>query len=216
MREIHTFDYKGITVNSIGPLPGEKSVYFYYGKGGNDTLFRSVYISAVEALLNGWDILYVPELLLSKAVEKAFHDVSSGSLYSFVPRGLENTRKSTLSTALVTGGGALSIVENDAFFSFEAVLGVRYLASSMAGAVVLCFHNGRIVPSFVDSALMEGKSMCVLKTGLTSPALRSLVRDGCPSIDSFSSFLEFPSVVAYPSEEGRYGTDNRRFSIMRI
>ncbi len=211
-----TFDYNGITVRSIGTIPGDNTVFFHFTGGGTERDAESVYISAVEALLNGYDIAYIPHMYLSQAVEKAVLDTTAGSLYSFLPKGLGSVSHSTLSRALVTGGGALSIVENDAFYSFEALLGVTYLASSMSKASLLCFFRGKRVPLFVDSALGEGKSVAVLRSALISHPMRELVKEGAESVDTFSSFLSSPKAVAYPRDGGSYGIFSSRWDIMRL
>lgn len=211
-----TFDYRGITVHSIGTVPGDNTVFFHFTGGGTERDAEAVYISAVEALLNGYDVAYIPHMFLSSAVEKAVTDTTSGSLYSFLPKGLGSVSHATLSRSLVTGGGALSIVEDDAFYSFEALLGVTYLAASMSKASVLCSFRGKRLPSFVDSALNEGKSVAVLRTALLSYPLRNLVKEGAESIDTFSSFLSSPSAIAYPKEGGSYGIFSSRWDIMRL
>lgn len=216
LSEIKTLDYNGITVRLLGSPPGENTVFFHYSAGGGEKEAESVYISAVEALLSGYDIAYIPQLYLSLAVEKAAEDTPSGSLFSFLPKGIATVARSTLSRALVTGGGVLSIVENEAFYSFEALLGVTYLASSLSRAALMCHFRGHRIPSFVDSALGEGKSIAVLKSALKSRPMRDLVREGAESVDTFSSFLSSPRYTAYPSEKGSYGTGTARWDIMRI
>ncbi len=216
LSDIKASDYKGITVYSLGSLPGEDTVFFHYSAGGGEREAESVYISAVEALLSGYDIAYIPQLYLSSAVEKALEDTPRGSLFSFLPKGIATVSSSTLSRALVTGGGVLSIVESEAFYSFEALLGVTYLASTLSKAALMCHFRGRRIPSFVDSALSEGKSIAVLRSALKSRPMRDLVRDGAECVDSFSSFLASPRYMAYPSEKGSYGIESARWDIMRI
>ncbi len=215
-RETETADYRGITVRYIGSLPGEKTVFFAYGRGGSREERRSVYISALEALSSGYSIIYTPSLYLSWAVEKAARDTVMSSIFAFCPEGLESVKDRVISDSLITGGGAVSIVENDAVFSYEAMLGKDYLASSMCSALVMCSFRGRRIPHFVDTALSEGKSLCVLRTGLSYPPLRELVREGAEVVDSFSSFLSSPSVFVYPSENGIYGIEDERFDIMSV
>lgn len=74
LSEIKTLDYNGITVRLLGSPPGENTVFFHYSAGGGEKEAESVYISAVEALLSGYDIAYIPQLYLSSAVEKAAED----------------------------------------------------------------------------------------------------------------------------------------------
>lgn len=205
-----------MTVRYIGSLPGEKAVYFYYGKTEGKALFESVYISALEALLCGYDIIYKPQLYLSRAVEKAAFDSPRGSIYAFYPKGLETISNSLISPPVLSGGGVLSILENDAFFSFEALLGTDYSASSMSRAVLMCSYSGRRCPHFVDDALSEGKSLAVLKSGLESVVLRNLVREGALCVDSFSSFLSLPGVILYPKNGGKYGIDGTSFDILTL
>lgn len=216
LSEIKVHDHNGITVRTLGELPGENTVFFHYSAGGGLRDEESVYISAVEALLSGYDIAYIPQLYLSSAIEKAASDTPRGSLYAFLPKGIATVSSSTLSRPLITGGGVLSIVENEAFYSFEALLGVTYLASSLSKASLMCHFRGHRIPSFVDTALSEGKSIAVLKSALKSRPLRDLVRDGAEAVDSFSSFLSSPRVTAYPSERGSYGIQSIRWDIMRL
>ncbi len=208
--------YRGITLHRIGEIPSEKCIFFYFGKGGSERSLASVYISALEALLSGYSICYIPQLYLSRAVEKAARDTLTGSVYAFFPKGLGNVSPSLLSLPLISGGGAVSIVENDAFFSYEALLGISYVASEMSDAVLLCSFNGKYFPHFIDTSLSSGKSLSVLRSALSSAVLRTLVREGCEAVDSFSSFLKNPSVIAYPEENGIYGIESLRFDIMRV
>ncbi len=216
LRNIAVWNHNGITVRSLGTRPGEKTVFFHFTQGGSQREMESVYISSVEAFLNGYDVAYISGLALSSAVEKAAEDTFRGSLYSFLPKGLESVSSSTLSRSLVTGGGAMSIVENDSLYSFEALLGVTYLASSLSAATVMCSLSGRRLPVFVDSALNEGKSVCVLKAALSSHPLRELVRDGAEAVDTFSSFLSSPVFISYPKKNGCYGISSSRWDIMRV
>ncbi len=215
-REIEILDLNGMSVRYIGGYPGGKAVYFYYGKNSDRSVYQSVYVSAVEALLNGYDIIYKPQLYLSRAVEKAALDSPSGSIYGFYPKGLGTLSNSTLTTSLLTGGGAMSILENDAFFSYEALRGTDYAASSMSRAVLMCSYSGKKCPHFIDDALSEGKSIAVLKSGLKSAVLRTLLREGAECVDSFSSFLAFPDVILYPGDGKEYGIDGSSFDILRI
>lgn len=215
-REIEIIEYSGMTVRYIGSLPGEKTVYFYYGKTAGKELLESVYISALEALMCGYDIIYKPQLYLSRAVEKAAFDSTRGSIYAFYPKGLETISNSLISPPVLSGGGVLSILEDDSFFSFEALLGTDYSATSMSKAILLCSYSGRRCPHFVDDALSEGKSIAVLKSGLESMVLRNLVKEGATCVDSFSSFLSLPGVILYPKEGGKYGIDGTSFDILRL
>lgn len=215
-REIEILDYNGMTVRYIGGYPSKKVVYFYFGNNSSRILLQSVYLSAVEALLNGYDIVYKPQLYLSKGVEKAALDSPTGSIYAFYPKGLNTLSNSTISTSILTGGGAMSILEDDAFFSYEALLGTDYCASSMCSAVLLCSYRGRTCPHFVSDALGEGKSIAVLRSGLESTVLRNLVREGAACVDSFSSFLSLPGVILYPREGGKYGIDGSSFDILTL
>ena len=205
-----------MTVRYIGSYPKDKAVYFYYGKTSGRKLLESVYISALEALMCGYDIIYKPQLYLSKAVEKAAFDSPRGSIYAFYPKGLETISNSLISPPILSGGGVLSILENDAFFSFEALLATDYAASSFSCAVLMCAFSGRRCPHFVDDALSEGKSMAVLKSGLDGVVLRNLVKEGAPCVDSFSSFLSLPRVILYPKECGKYGIDDASFDILTL
>lgn len=215
-REIEILDYNGITVRYIGEYPTGRAVYFYYGKSSNRALLKSVYISALEALLNGYDIIYKPQLYLSRAVEKAAFESPSGSIYAFYPKGLNTLSNSTLMKAVLTGGGAMSILEDDAFFSYEALRGTDYVASSMSDGLLLCSYGGKKCPHFIDDALGEGKSLGVLKSGLGDIVLKNLVRDGAECVDSFSSFLSLPRVILYPGEGGKYGIDGASFDILNL
>lgn len=216
MREIKTTIYNGITLRYIGSFPSERAVYFYYGKGGERDALKSVYISTVEALLNGYDVIYKPQLYLSSAVEKAALDSPRGKIYSIFPKGLETLSSHELGKTLITGGGALSILENDAYYSFSALLASDYVAAKLTRAAFLMSYNGKYCPRFVTDLLSDGKSLGVLKTGLTSHVLRSLIREGAECYDTFSSFLASPRYIAYPRKNGSYGIDGFHFDIMSV
>lgn len=215
-RFINVTDYNGITLRYIGELPGERCVFFSFSKGGTKELRKSVYISAVEAFHNGYDVIYIPELELSECVEKAAGDSLKGSIFSFFPKGLENVSSSSLRPSLISGGGALSILENDAFFSFEALRGTSYTAVSMSRAVILFSYKGRYCPHFIDDALSEGKDVAVVRPGLEDRVLRKLAEEGAETIDTFSSFLMERKALLYPKENGPYGIDGHHFDIMRF
>lgn len=215
-RHINTTNYNNITVRYIGELPKKRSVFFSFSKGATEEQRISVYISAIEAFLNGYDVIYIPERSLSECVEKAARDSLKGSIYAFFPKGLDNISPTRLRPPLISGGGVLSILENDAFFSFEALKGTMYTASSMSAATVLFSYKGRYCPHFIDDALFEGKDIAVIRSALEDRVLRELVRDGAEMIDSFSSFLINKKAFLFPRENGPYGIDGHHFDIIKL
>lgn len=216
VRDINTIILNGMTVRHIGSFPGDKCIFFYFGKGGDREMRRTLYLSAVEAFLNGYDVIYKPQLYLSQAVEKAALESPRGSIYPVYPKGLGTISNYELGKSLMTGGGAFSIVEDDAYYSFPALLASDYLASFLSRAMVLCSYNGRYCPRFIIDHLSDGKSLCVLRPGLKDRVLCNLVREGAMCCDSFSSFLSDPSVILYPKKSGSYGIDGFHFDIMKV
>ena len=66
------------------------------------------------------------------------------------------------------------------------------------------------------TAIDMGLDAAVLRSSLTEEAMRNIVREGCPAVGSYSSFVEYPQAIAYPSENGYYGFHGSRFGIMRM
>lgn len=215
-REIKETKIEGINLRYIGRLPEKRSVFFSFSKrGGREDRIYS-YASVLEAILNGYDCIYIPESDASFGIEKAFYDSRKGSLFAFVPYGLKSVRKSILSNALITNGGILSIVEDDSLFSIEALNATKYVASSFSCAIILSEKKCNYEPSFISDMISTGKDIAIMKNSLSGKGMRKLVYSGLPLINSFSDFLLSPEYFLYLDKFGKYGIDGVHFSIIDV
>lgn len=213
-REIKERVIDGISIRYIGKLPEKKSIFFSFSKNGGKVDRIYGYISALEAILNGYDCIYIPQSDAALGIEKAFFDSKKGSLFAFVPFGLKIVKKSIISNALITNGGVVSIVEDNALFSIEALNGIKYVASLLSSAIVLSEKRCNYEPFFISDMLSIGKDVAIMKNSLEGKGMRRLVYSGLPLINSFSDFLLSPSYFLYLDKCGKYGIDGVHFSII--
>ena len=93
----------------------------------------------------------------------------------------------------------------------------RSIALSLSSSAIMA-AGGRRLPGThpLITAIDMGLDTAVLRSSLTEEAMRNIVREGCPAVGSYSSFVEYPQAIAYPSENGYYGFHGSRFGIMRM
>lgn len=215
-REIKEKIINNINIRYIGRLPDEKSIFFSFSKdGGKEDRIYS-YASSFEAILNGYNCIYIPQTCASEGIEKAFSDSKKGSLFAFVPYGLNVVKRSIISNALITNGGVISISEDNSLFSIEALNRTKYVASLFSSAIVLAEKKCNYEPLFISDMLSIGKDVAIMKNSLSGKGMRKLIYSGLPLINSFSDFLLSPSYFLYLDKYGKYGIDGVHFSIIDV
>lgn len=215
-REIKERKIEGINLRYIGRLPEEKSVFFSFSRNGGKEDRIYSYASSFEAILNGYNCIYIPQTCASEGIEKAFSDSKKGSLFAFVPYGLKIVNKSIISNALITNGGVISIVEDNSLFSIEALNGTKYAASVLSSAIILAEKKCNYEPLFISDMLSIGKDVAIMKSSLSGKGMRKLIYSGLPLINSFSDFLLSPKYFLYLDKYGKYGIDGVHFSIIDV
>ncbi|MGN1164475.1 MAG: hypothetical protein ACI4S4_06715 [Candidatus Ornithospirochaeta sp.] len=213
-RNAEDFEYQGAPLRIIGNRPGRLSVFLAGGKDMGKKGIVSFYRSALEASAEAMDVFYVPGLPFAEAIEKGIYEKYEGSLFAFLPMGLESVSKALLSRCIITGGGVISPVEDRAFFSFEALRAAMSVAAMMAHGTIVGKEDMKGIPQFVYSALDNGRDVAVLETTLCGKGARNLVREGAECVDTLSSFLSSPSYICYPDIKGKYGIMGERFSLL--
>ena len=174
----------------------------------------SFYRSALEASAEAMDVFYVPGIPSSEAVEKGTYEKYDGALFAFLPMGLKSVSSGLLSRCIITGGGVISPVSDDALFSLEALQAAMSVAAMMAQGTIVGREDMSFLPQFVHAALDSGRDVAVLESALGGRAARNLVREGAERIDTLSSFLASPSFISYPDKKGKYGIMGERFSLL--
>ena len=93
----------------------------------------------------------------------------------------------------------------------------RSIALSLSSSAIMAAGGKRLPGTHpLITAIDMGLDAAVLRSSLTEEAMRNIVREGCPAVGSYSSFVEYPQAIAYPSENGYYGFHGSRFGIMRM
>ena len=167
---------------------------------------RDLYVSALEASLSGFDVVTVARRGGMLSVMRGCTD-SCGRLHLVsvsTMREMKTRFRRQTETAVGSGGSVIAPEDGGETEAAEA-------AVSLCCAVITT-GRGRIMTLALD----RGREVALLRSSLSSQAGRDAAAEGCPVIDTFSSFLALPSVYAYPSEHGQYGFGPERFDIMRL
>ncbi len=199
-----SFDY-------FGSLP-ENAIFFCCKLKSDLHLLDSLYLSALEAALNGFDVLYVSGNKASKAIESGVRD-GLGRLFALIPFDIGRLYMNVASTILKSNGGLIVPTYHDDMNPNDAI---NLIGVQIARAIILANSGSQSIKYLphIKYALDNSKDIAVLKDGLDSNALKSLVLDGCPLINSFSDFLSFPKAIGYRSDKGIYGKGSARFDII--
>ena len=209
-------DYNGLSVRVCGAFPSSRTIFFSSGKKTGKKGILSLYRSALEAVANGWNVAYIPGFPSSAAIEMGVYEKEGGSLFAFIPMGMGSVSRSLLSRCLVTGGGVISVVEDEATFSMEALNGACSVAATVSDATLVATENLRITPNYLVSALDEGRCVGVLESALNGKSARNLVRDGALTVSTLSGLLLSPRYITYPDKNGKYAIMGERFTLMDV
>lgn len=208
-------ELEGFKIHYFGSLPKRRSVFISASNNNSPINRASLYASAFEAALLGFDVIYMPYLGRSEPIENGVLD-GEGRFHLVLPKGLHAISWRKISKAIIYGGSVLS-GSLDREFSIAEVKRAKSIASLISDAVVV----GESVKdasfgSYLSDALDRGKDVAILKSSLSGAYLKSLVKDGCPAISLFSDFVINPHSFLYPCGKSRYSQDGFCFDIMRV
>jgi len=201
-REIGSFRF-----SYYGSFP-ERAVFLSTSGKASDQVCAKLYLSALEASLNGYGVVYVVGTKGSGYIEQGTYD-GKGTLYGVIPFEIEKLYPNKASRIIESGGGIAVAGEINI---------ARCIAVEISDAIVVSEEKCsqlQYLPQ-VEYALATSKEIAILREALTSRALRNLVIEGCPIISSFSDFLSSPRAIGYISERGMYGKDGTHFDIIYL
>ena len=199
----------GIPVYYRGSLPSEPAVLI-----ATDREFLSyderlaLYLSALEASLSGYSVITIARRGGLSSVLRGVED-GKGRLHAVSEEGLrvmEEKRLRKLRRIMLLGGSAISS---------GLMEGNREAAVETALSLSLCLiTTGR--SCILTRALDRGLDAAVIRSSLSRKEGRRAAGEGCPVIDTFSSFSAFPKCIAYHDEAGPYGFGTERFGILEL
>ena len=206
---IGTGRIEGIDVAYRGMLPAERHIMI---TADHRTLLyrerRALYISALEASLSGFGVITLAICGGLYSVIKGVED-GGGKLFAVSVeslRAFEELRRDRIRRILLTGGGVIAPGEGGS--EREKALEIALSLSSAVITTGMCETMRR--------ALDRGLDCAVLRSSLSRKSARDAVLEGSPAIDSFSSFLLLPRVIAYHDDGGIYRFGDERFGILRL
>ena len=206
----------GADLSYYGRIPEKKRIFIAAAYKSTKAL-KSLYITAFEAVSNGYSVFFIPFSEGADAIEKGVLD-ASGSINYILPSGLGKTSRRMLYKAMITSGSAISAEEDDERISAEAVRRAKDVGAVISDAVILADdrlgRNG--YSGYIDRALDIGISAAVLRDALSSPKLREYAQSGAPIIGTFSDFLSLPRCYLYSAEHGTYFFRGEKFAIMKL
>ena len=169
---------------------------------------RAIYISALEAALSGFEIV---TLALSGGLFSLIKGAEDGGgrIHIVTAEGLDDYRKKheeRMRRALLTGGSVIAPFRHG-YGKDEAIEASLSLSSAL-----ITTGCGRLM----QGALDNGIDTAILRSSLARSAARKAAEQGAPVIDTFSSFLAFPSCISYPDEDGDYRFGTERFGIILL
>ena len=219
--ELERAEDDGICRSMAGPIP-----FFYRGelpssKGvlivsfmSTGSVIRDIYASSLEAAASGVDIISIGDRGGMLSVIKGAED-GNGRVHMVVSEGMRSYEERhgwKLRRILLTGGSVISPL-----LWGRDEMAARSIAISFSSSIIAAAGGRRLQPSHaIIQALDEGVDVSILRSSLTEEAMRSLAYEGCPVVDSYSSSVMLPRVIAYPLENGGYGFHGSRFGIMRM
>ena len=219
--ELERAESDGIGLGNIGGIPvfyreilPESEGVLIVSSVHSEAVIRDIYVSALEAASSGMDVISIGDRGGMLSAIKGAED-GGGRMHMVISEGMRSYELNhgwKLRRILLTGGSVIA-----------PLLWGRDEAAARAIALFLSSHmitaaSGRYLRrnDAILQALDDGIDVFILRSSLTEEAMREIVREGCPVVDSYSSSQELPKVIAYPSEKGCYGFHGARFGIMRL
>ena len=196
-----------------GVLPKDKCVLLVSFLS-SERVLCDMYVSALEAASSEIDIVSIGDRGGMLSVIRGAED-GEGRMHMVISEGMRSYEKNygwKLRKILLTGGSVISPL----LWGRDEGL-ARSIALSLSSSAIMAAGGKRLPGTHpLISAIDMGLDTAVLRSSLTEEAMRNIVREGCPAVGSYSSFVEYPQAIAYPSENGYYGFHGSRFGIMRM
>lgn len=193
---------KGIPFLYEGNLPLRDTVLLSSFALSSRESSKELYISALEAALMNLEVVVYGERKGLSAVLKGVED-GKGRVHAVFSSGLSYVKEKDMETVrrvLLTGG---SIISSSALSSSRQE--ARWLLPSLSSVSVSVVGGMAISSSHPLIAMLdEGKDIAILRSSLKSRAGRLLATEGCPVVDSFSSFASGEKCIVYKVKNGRF------------
>ncbi len=174
---------------------------------------KELYVSALEAALNGCELIAYGEWSSVNAIIKGVED-GNGKVHLVSSQGMTKLRKHqewTMRRILLTGGSVISSTA-ERTSRREA----RYLLSCLSSAALATVGGYSVSSSHpLVQLLDDGKDVAMLRSSLSSKAGRFFALEGCPVVSSFSMYFE-SSCIVYQSENGRFNFMNERYDAVSL
>ncbi len=199
----------------FGRIPSSRCI-FIASAYRSRIVSKSLYVSAFEAVMNGYDVLFMPFSENADAIESGVMD-AGGHLNYILPSGFSRTGRIILHKAMVTAGSAITAEEDGTIACRESANRARSLGSALSDCVIVADDRiRRNGIGYIDEALDMGKDIAILKDALASGILREYAKAGAPVIGSFSDLLSLPRCILYPESDGRYGFRGDKFDMIKL
>ncbi len=206
----------GISLSYYGRIPSKKRIFIASAYKSSRTL-RSLYMTAFEAVRNGYSVLFIPFSESAEAIESGVLD-ASGPINYILPSGLGKTSRRMLYKAMITSGSAISAEEDEKKITAETVKRAKNAGAMISDAIIAAddMLGRKGYSGYIDNALDMGISVAVLRDALTSVKLREYAASGAPVIGTFSDFLSLPKCYLYRADDGTYSFRGEKFAIMKL
>lgn len=192
-----------------------KRVFISTPYKASKAIIEKCYVSAFEASLSGYNVLFIPFSPSSDAIEKGIVDGKGAISYIF-PCGFNSVRRKYLHNLVITSGVGISVENDDENVSYKSVMRAKSVAAYFSDVVICADENIKINKDaeHIKAALDMGRDVAVLKSALSSSILQDYAKSGAPVIDSFSDLLISPKYYLYRRDDGVYSYDKRKFDIL--
>ena len=191
--EMNSFFINGIKAEYVGNLSYlDKSVYFCFSGPVSEDVRKKARLSLIEAAENGYSVVL-------SGFSKIFYDALELvfkcrlSVYAVLPEKRSLFSIHGRYRNVILSGGAY-------IFPQFAKRMCSFFSSSISSAILFLNYADYALAS---GALDDGRPVAVMRESLVKASARSLVYQGCPVVESFSSFLSLPSCYAVALENGR-------------
>ena len=180
----------------------ERSVIFFFGSGIGKEEENAVMLSAAEAFRSGYNVITngfrkERKRLALLALE------CGGSLYHMEYKGLRNAYfRNEDRLEILSNGGIFSFLDDNEPYRPQNIARSNERIIHRAGQILFI---GRAPGILVSNALDLGLDTAALRSSLHERSIREYANDGGLVIDTFSSWFQMPSAIAYFSENGSIG-----------
>lgn len=205
-------EIEGISFDYIGTLP-KRGVFFLGSNRSSSLLLRDLYISSLEAALNGFEVVTLSSMAYTESILRGALD-GGGKAHVVFLNELDRAKRSIISITQILGGSSIfPYREKVSFKEFYKKAGS--ISSVISNITVLADdYDKKYEDEFYSRIISNHSYVGVLKTSLRSKLMRRLVREGCDLISSFSDLLLRPRFSIYPKDGGYYNFKGEGFEAL--